>query len=215
MNKITENKNLMYGLGFTAIAVILLIIVLIINIGDDTNEKTNVAGNSGPTASTYQPASQNVSQGDMNETIEAAISLREVKFSDTMEEIKAREDSLPDTLPDPTILNGTDDFTYLIYASNPENPIKYNGYAVTGDPNSGLYYAFRGQSLEEVRIQYGALSKDDTNGLVNSIKGQYGESTYYRALTNSEAYWWRSADYLLMLNVDSAGVTLYYRRNDN
>lgn len=202
----TNKKNTLFIVGFTAILVVIVFALLFSK--KSKEEKNNPVA---ATTVSYAPA-QTV--GDITATIAADIQIREIDFSMSKEEVQAKEEALDDTLNTPSSAAGTDGYLYITYPSNPENPLKLMDIPVSDADNTGICYVFVNDSLTEVRFQFGQITADSTQALLNKFTADYGEKTFYRNQSGAETYWWKTDSDWLMLTKDTVGTTVYFRRTE-
>ena len=173
----------------------------------------NSVANQNNVATAVEKNIPDATKGDINSKIDSTITFRDITFDMSEEDVKNLEAKNDDTLDNPTLSKSGDGYTYIYYTSNPDSPLKYNNVAVGTQNAPGLTYVFHNDSLEEVRLQFGAIDEASFNSLISSIKGAYGESTFYRATNGTETYWWSAQKQLLMLTQDSYSTTIFFRRN--
>lgn len=205
-----NKKSVLYIIGFTAIIVIAVIIFLIAHPTTKDKDTSNGSGGSNQNAASYKP---DTTSGDIDGTIDADITFRDVDFSLTKEQILSKEQELTDTLDDPDIASSSDGYEYITFKSNPDNPLSFNGVAVSSGGTSCLTYVLINEALMEVRLQFGHLDSDSRTTLIEGLKSQYGPNTFYRSSEGVETYWWKTTDEWLMLTVDSAGTSVSFRQN--
>lgn len=204
-----DNKNIKYIIGFTAILVIAVVIFFVIK-NDDTPQTAGT--NTGSSQAVVTNKIPDVTQGDAEATINADIAFREIDFTLTQAQVLDKESKLEDTLDNPAIAESSDGYTYITFSSNPQKPLSYNSISVSTAGTSCLTYVFNNGALEEIRLQFGSLTSDAKTALLDNIKSQYGENTFYRSTNGTETYWWKSNTKWLMLTSDSVGTTLFLRR---
>ena len=209
-NKSSTSLSTLLIIGVTVLLIVLAIIVSKIN----SNKKEDVpsAVNSNPVVTQAQNI-PDATRGDSKAKLDTTITFRDIKFDMSIDDIKALEEKNEDTLSDPTISKSGDGYTYIYYTSNPDKPLSFNKINVGTENAPGLTYVFNADSLEEARLQFGAIDEASYNSLLSTIKGLYGESTFYRATNGTESYWWNTDKSLLMLSRDSYSTTLFFRRN--
>lgn len=204
-----DNKNIKYIVGFSAIIVIIVIVFFVFrNIDKPQTSQTNTG-----VTQTTADIIPDVTQGNAEATINTDISFREIDFSLTQEQIIDKENTLEDTLDNPSIAESNDGYTYITFSSNPQKPLSYNNISVSTVGTSCLTYVLNNGFLEEVRLQFGTLTSDAKSALLDNINTQYGEKTFYRSTNGTETYWWKSSTKLLMLTSDSVGTTLFLRKS--
>ncbi|MBR3646092.1 MAG: hypothetical protein IKN54_06705 [Lachnospiraceae bacterium] len=190
----TKNTNLKLIVGFTALLVLVAAIIFIRN---HSKKDAQTASQSG---SIDQVSFQTV--GDISATIKADIELREIDFSMSKKDVQKKEEKLDDTLNTPNSVSGTDGYVYITYPSNPDNPLSlFNITADTeGKMTTGITYVFVNDALTEVRFQFGAISDESTQSLINQFCSQYGQYTYSNSHDSSATYNWKTEDSLLTLS---------------
>ena len=127
------------------------------------------------------PASIKVleTKGSEDATKKIKISVRDVKFGDTIKKVKAFEKTQEDTLNHPSEATvKKDGITYLTYTFSP----KAEFYGVKpGDINKGalLQYVFKNKRLFDMHVQFGDISKKDQKKIRTALKSKYGKPTFY------------------------------------
>ena len=210
VNKDINSKNLKYILSFTAVAIMCIVFFLIYN-NSDKNQKAPAVANNAVTNNR-----ENVTVGNQSATIDKEISLRNITFPLSKDDVNAIESSLDDTLNNPFTSDAGGGFSYVTYKINPDNPFNYNGVSVnTDDPNSCIMYSFQNDFLTEAKFQFGLLPENDQNTLVSALQADYGKETFYRSSNGCLEYWWKSETKWLFLVFDNAGASISLRQNTN
>lgn len=208
----TENKSRSYIIGFTAIILIVIAIIAIVNKPNKATTPT-VANNTPVVSSANTTAVANKEEGNKNDTLDADINFRNIDFSASKDEIIKAEKKAPDIDGNPNITTTSDNYTYVVFTTNANSPLNYNGISVSGDSSCGLTYIFNKDKLDEVRLQFGKIGSNINSQLIDNINDQYGKYTYYNSNGGLETYWWKTSSKLLMLSCDKTGTTLYYRKS--
>ena len=156
--------------------------------GNKTAEKKN-SGTIPPQISVLE------TKGSEDATKKIDISVRDVKFGDTIKKIKAFEKKQEDTMGHPSEATvKKDGITYLTYTFSPK--AKFYGVK-PGDATKGalLQYVFKNKRLFDMHIQFGDISKKDQKKVRAALKKKYGKPTFYEKKTGN--IWrelWRTAN---------------------
>lgn len=116
-------------------------------------------------------------KGSEDATKKIKISVRDVKFGDTIKKVKAFEKTQEDTLNHPSEAKvKKDGITYLTYIFSP----KAEFYGVKpGKQGALLQYVFKDKRLFDMHVQFGDISKKDQKKIRTALKNKYGKPTFY------------------------------------
>lgn len=212
-----SNKSTIAILVLTGVVLFLIILGLILskvipNIGNGGN-----ANNSDKANTTVGAVISVVDEkGNQDETINAEIDFRDVKFGSSIKKIKKMESKLDDTLDNPSTATSNDGYTYLTYSFNKDTSPEFFGTTVSTTSNNAiLVYVFYNNSLIEVRVQYGAVGTAGYNAILAASNNSYGQATYSRSYTNGAMQsWWKTSDVTLDVIYQDEDVIAYYKTNN-
>ena len=200
--KQTMNKNITYIVIFT---IIIIVAALLISFISKLNNKDTSSSNSSPDSVSVMST-----EGSQDETISKSIkNLTDVKFGSNEKKQKGTQDGSYAASSDGKV-------AYLTYKFSEKNPPEYFGAQVLPtDSNALLQYVLNEKGkLDEVRLQYGKLSKDSYDAIVSNISGTYGNYTFARTYSNGSAeHWWKTKSITLIAYYQSTSVSVYLRKN--
>lgn len=207
-----KDNNMLYIAIFTAIIIAVIIIVLVFKSGSGTSNTSNTSQKA-----TAAPVVVVATEGAQNETIQKTIkSLRNIKFGKSHKAVEKFEKNNDDTLTGNYAAAQDGTAAYLTYRFNTEKAPEFFGTKVVPtDNNALLEYVFdKNDKMYEIRLQYGALSKDVYDSIVSNITETYGKSTYSRTYSHGAVEnWWKTKKVTLTAYYQETGVSIYFRKN--
>ena len=157
-------------------------------------------------------------KGSEADTVKTKISVRDVKFGDSVKKVKKFEKTQKDTLNNPSEASSKDGYTYVTYLFNPKTAEFYGVKPADATTGSMLQYVFKDKKLFNVRIQYGSIKAKDRSKIKKALSKKYGKPTYSIEYSNkSTKDNWKTAaknidkQTLLSLNYSpNSGVIVSY-----
>lgn len=213
MNNETKKKdnNMLYIAIFTTIIIAVIVIVLLIQSGQGDGKDA-----ASPKA-TPAPVAVVATEGSQNESIKQKIkSFRSVKFGKSHKAVNKFENKNADTLQGNYAVAQDGTAAYLTYKFNTEkSPEFFGAKVVTTDNNALLQYVFdKKGKMYEIRLQYGALSRDVYDSIVSNITQTYGNATFSREYSHGAVeHWWKTKNATLTAYYQETGVSVYFRKN--
>lgn len=204
-----KNKNLIYGIGLTAILIVIILVIIIAKSCSKSDGGNGAEVTTIPTIKVVQES------GNQEETIKAKLTFRDVKFGTSIKKIKDLEKKQDDTSDKPSQADSKDGYTYLNYSFNTEkSPMFWGSEVGAADTGAMISYVFFQKKLIEVRLQYGKIGQDKYQSIVSSISSKFGNATYSRSYSNgSQDTWWKTSKHTMEALVQDDQIMVYYRKN--
>lgn len=171
-----ENNKLIIIIA-TAVIAALVALFVILGItfhwfgGGKSAEKATSA-NQAPTINVVD------TKGEEGKTRKMNISVRDVKFGDSIKKVKKFEDKQDDTIANPSEASTKDGYTYLTYLFNPKKANFYGVKPAETQTGALLQYVFKDKKVFDIRIQLGNISKADRAKLKKALVKKYGKPTF-------------------------------------
>ena len=132
-------------------------------------------------------------KGAEGKTTKVKISVRDVKFGDSIKQVKKYEKKQKDTLDNPSEAKTKDGYTYLTYLFDPKKAEFYGVKPTDSTKGSLLQYVFYKKKLFDIRVQYGDISSKDRDKITKNVNKKYGKPTYQVVYSNkSTRDMWRT-----------------------
>ena len=134
-------------------------------------------------------------KGSDGDTRKMKISIRDVKFGDSLKKVKKFEKSQKDTQDNPSEATSKDGYTYLTYLFAPKKAKFFGVSPAPSNTGSLLQYVFKDKKLFDIRVQYGDIGSKDLAKIKDNITKKYGKPTYSIKYSNkSTKDNWRTAN---------------------
>lgn len=209
-----SNKKLIIISSIVIVALVAAFVIVGISLGWFGGNKKNNSKQD-VTAPTIKVVETKGSEG---KTAKIKVSVRDVKFGDSLKSVKKFEKKQQDTVNSPSEASTKDGYTYLTYTFNPKKAEFFGVKPAESTAGSLLQYVFKDKKLFDIRLQYGDISKKDQAKLRKNLVKKYGKSTFSTKYSNdSTRDLWRtyakdaSKQTILSLNYSpNSGVIIEY-----
>ncbi len=177
-----NNKKIIIIAAIAIVVLIAAFVVLGITLkwfgGNKSDSKTSVTA---PTISVVE------TKGSEGKTAKIKVSVRDVKFGDTIKEVKKFEKKQDDTLDGLSEGSTKDGYTYLTYQFNTKNAKIFGVKPAESTKGSLLQYVFYKKKLFDIRLQYGDIGSKKQAKVKKAMIKKYGKPTHSIVYSNKSA----------------------------